>query len=304
MSTSLRIAVLVPLLTLSAGRARDGVELRWHGKVGDVQRHRVMITQKFQLPGMPDGIKTDYAMVLRQEVKAVSPEGVGSIELRYEAFKILSAGMMALDFDSTRQGDDAKKNSADTAAQFAAMKDATVHLEIEPSGHLRSIQGVKEAQEKAFPAAASARMPSPLRQTFGEEALRRMVEVNAFPDGKVAVGDTWPSSQAIKNDMVGTLKFSNQNKLAGTEKHGDRDCAKIEIEGSVTLEAGAPMQITLDDSDVHGTELVALDSGCLVELTTKSVLDMSASMGGNEQQMTVTTEQHIVALAKDEAPFP
>src|SRR5262250_1748062 len=137
MSTALRLATLAPLLTFSAGFARDDVALRWHGKAGDVQRHRVTTVQKTQISAMPQAFKTEYTLVLRQEVKAVAPDGVGSLELHYEAFRMQAEGMMPIDYDSTRQGDEAKKNPADIASAFATLSAATIQVEIEPSGHLR-----------------------------------------------------------------------------------------------------------------------------------------------------------------------
>ena len=114
MSLTLQSALLLATLSLSAAPVREDVELRWRGKVGDVQRHRSESKQEFKTPMGP--MTTTYAMVVRQEVKAVSPAGVGSLELRFEAFKISSAGMMPMDFDSTRSEEAAQQNHE---AEFA-----------------------------------------------------------------------------------------------------------------------------------------------------------------------------------------
>jgi len=301
MSLSPHSLFLLATLSLAAAPAREDVELRWRGKVGDVQRHRISATQDMAMG------TTEYQLVVRQEVKAVAPSGVGSVELRYEAFKIHVTGMMAMDFDSTLTGEAAKANAADASAQFAGMAAATVKLEIEPSGIVAKIEGLSEARDKAFGAAHTG-MPGVgaiLRGMFSDESLKRMVEVNAFPSEKVAVGASWQRTQEVKAEPLGTLTFKSENKLTALETHEQKNCARIEVNGEISLTPGpsAGMEFTLDDSDYVGTALVALDSGYLLELSTKSVLDLTLSMVGNSQQMTVKTAQHVVALAKDAPAF-
>ncbi|MSR62178.1 MAG: hypothetical protein EXS08_07015 [Planctomycetes bacterium] len=305
MSLTLQSALLLATLSLSAAPVREDVELRWRGKVGDVQRHRSESKQEFKTPMGP--MTTTYAMVVRQEVKAVSPAGVGSLELRFEAFKISSAGMLPMDFDSTRSGEAAQQNPPDISGQFATLSAATVKLEIEPSGRVAKIEGLNEARDRAFGLArpAMAGMGGPVRGLFSDEALKRLVEVNAFPPAKVAVGASWPRTQELKAEMLGTLKFTSENKLVGLEQRGAQACARIELSGEITLDSsgGGGMSFTLDDSDYLGSALVALDSGYLLELSTKSVLDLALAMGENAQEMTVQTEQKIVALTAHAPAF-
>ena len=46
--------------------------------------------------------------------------GVGSVDLHYEAVKV-EAKLMGLDYDSTRKGDEAKKNRSDTRLRITIL---------------------------------------------------------------------------------------------------------------------------------------------------------------------------------------
>jgi hypothetical protein len=150
-----------------------------------------------------------------------------------------------------------------------------------------------------------AGMSGPLRGLFGDESLKRLIEVGAFPPAKLSVGASWPRTQQLDSEMLGTLKFNSDNKLVGLEPRGATNCARIELDGGVTLEASARsgLSFALTDSDYRGSALVALDSGYLLELGTQSVLDLSLGAGEGAQTMTVRTEQRIVALALDAPAF-
>lgn len=303
---------LVALLVagVSAPRAvQDHVELRWRGKVGDVLRYRMTQEQTVEMSMMPEAIKTETAFVLRQEIKMLSPEGIGSVDVEYEAIRMDVGGPRATSYDSTRTGEASKENDPHLSAMFAPLLAAKVHLEIAPSGHVLDIEGLDEAMQEAFDEMENEAMAASFKQMFDEESLRRMVEVNIFPEEPLAVGDTWERSMEIEAPSLGTMKIDFENELLGIEEHGEQDCAKIGVTGELELdregiETPIPMDVSVDDSDIAGTTYFALERGYLIESSMEIGMDLSMSSESPqfEVQVNMTSEQRLLRIGEDD-PF-
>lgn len=263
MGSLLRIALTAFLVaaTSAPGIHQDGIALRWRGKVGDVLRMRMTMTQTMKGSMMPQAVESESAFVFRQEVEEVSPDGVGSLELEYEAVRMQVGGPAAMDYDSTRAGEEARKNDPKLAALFHPLLDATVHMKIEPSGRVTEIRGLEEALNEAFEGLETPGMGEAFKQLFSENSLRRMVEVNVFPEKELAAGGTWQREIELEAPMLGTMVMAFENELVGTEERHGTDCARIAVTGEIKLEltdvdSPGPMEVSLADSEHFGHDVL------------------------------------------------
>lgn len=311
MHTLLRSVALVSLLAASAQETSQApVLLRWHGTVGDVLRYRIVMTQTMETSMMPAGFESETTFVFRQEVKEISPEGVGSLDVGYEAIRMDLGGPMSMSYDSTLEGEAAKQNTAELTAMFEPMLALRFRMKIESSGQIAEISGLKETLDSVFDQLKSPDMGEMFKQLFSEDSLRRMVEVNTFPAKPLAAGDTWTRAVEVQVPMLGTMKLSFENVLQGVEKRGDQECAKIAVSGAAEIEGGAEdspvqMEASVEDSDISGTMFFALDSGYLIESSLTTSMDMLMSFGEDgemEMNMSTVTKQRMVRIGEDD-PF-
>src|SRR5688572_1394197 len=164
------------------GAGQDPVELRWRGKAGDALRYRMTQKQTIGMSMMPQPTESETAFVFRQEVKELSSEGVGSLELEYEAVRLEVGGPQSMSYDSTRKGEETKKNDPDLAEMLEPILGARIRMKIDPSNHVVEIAGLAEAMDEAFDSLKASDGGEAFKQLVNEENLRRMVEVTTFPE--------------------------------------------------------------------------------------------------------------------------
>lgn len=327
MSAFRRLASAASILLLAAAaNAPEGVELRWRFKAGDVLRYRMVMKQEMQMSGPAEfETTTDMAFAMREEVKEVSPAGVAKIDVKYEALRAEMAMPMGdLSYDSTRKGEDAKKNSEELSA-LAGLLDMQFHMEMDPTGRVLSVSGLKEAVEKAFADQGddpmSKQMLSGLRKAFDEDRVREMFEFNVFPEKKLAAGDTWNRAFEIPAPMIGKMKYALDFKFDGTEDRAGAPIAKLSYVAKLTIEKGAAdeapvsdqfdMDIAMDSSDGKGTVLFDMRAGRVLEnnLTMKMDLTMTLRPTGDgngqsmEMAMEMAMDMTVRLLGADEPPF-
>jgi hypothetical protein len=305
------VALVVLLLGIppASARPQDGIELRWRGAVGDVVRYRTTQQQTTEVAMMPEPVESVSAFVFRQDVKEISPEGVGSLDLRYEAMRLEIGGPLPMSYDSTRTGEAASENTAYLAAFVEPLLGATVHLKVDPRFQVLEITGLQEILEEAFEQMPEPAMGAAFKEMFSDESLRRMIEVNTFPEDRIAVGESWERDLEMEVPMLGTMTMSFENTLGGLEERLDESCARIDVAGELALEAESsaalPLEASLDDGDVSGTMHFALDTGYLVESSMETSMDLrfTSGAGGMDMQMSMTMKQSCVRIGADDPLF-
>jgi len=301
------LAASIVVLGLS-GLAQEPVELRWRGRPGDVLRYRITMTQTVESAMMPDPARTESAFVFRQEVLEVSPEGVGSLEVEYEALRMETEGPVSMSYDSTRKGEEAGENDARMASMLEPLLGAKFRMKVDESNHILEIAGLAEVLDRLeTPAMADA-----LKGMFNEDNLRRMFEVNTFPEQALQPGDEWERAMEIEVPFLGTMELGLQNELQGIERRGEDDCAAIRVTGEARLDGTAetpmPVEVSIDDSSIAGTMIFALERGTLIESSLRMSMDMTMSPAGGtaegmEMRMSTTSEQHFLRIGEDDAYF-
>jgi len=319
MPRALLAALLLALPACAAGGSipPEGLELAWRGQVGDVLRQRMHLSQVTENSMLPVRFETRSEMVLRQEVLAVSPEGVGTIELRYEAMRLESQGLTRARYDSTLTGAQAADNDARLTSLFGPMLQARLTIDVEPSGRVRRIVGLEQALHAVIARTVDAESAQLLQQAFSEDSVRRMVELNVFPP-RLQRGARWERTLSVDLPGLGTMETLFESRLVGTRERQGESCARIRIGGAIRLLDGAPVpppgtpraeRVHLDEGQVAGEMDYALSSGFLLEsaLATHMVLTMQLADDRppgmpEEIRVETTTEQALVRIGLDE-PF-
>jgi hypothetical protein len=265
---------------------------------------------------MAGEITSRRAFVFRQNVAEVDAKGVATLVMRYEAAKLESDRPAPLSYDSTRAGPDAKKNDAKLAAIFEPMLKSELTLELEPTGRVPEIEGLKELVEKSFAGVDTSNPLDPatlFKDAFDEDAIRRLVETNVFPAGPIAPGKKWNRSASQKLPQLGTLKFEFENTFVGVETREGRRCAKIGVGGKATLapetDQRMPMTVTIGATTIAGTMYFDVDAGRLIDVQTDMTLAIRVGVGGEansamEFDMPLIAHQHILLIGDDAPMFP
>jgi hypothetical protein len=298
------LALALPFVATVLAPVQEGVELRWRGRPGDVLRVRLTMGQTVTNSMMAEPIESESVMVMRQEVMDVSPEGVGSLDVTFEAVRMRTGGPMAMEYDSTREGGEG--NDPTLAAMFEPMLGADLHMKVEPSGRVVEVGGFEDLFDGLK--AGSPELAEMVEKMFGGESLKRMLEVSVFPEEKLVAGDSWKREVALEAPMLGTMALVFENVFEGTEERGGAQCARIAVRGTIELRASdpaSPLKTTLDDSSLAGTIYLALESGFLVESSMDTTMDFTMSMSSEAEGITMTmvSKQRMARIGKDDPLF-
>jgi hypothetical protein len=293
---------LLATLFLSPTRApsQEGVELRWRGKPGEVLRLRFDMLQSMASSMLPEAVESRTSFVTRQEVKQVSADGIGSLDVAYEGIRIKAGGPATMDYDSTRK--DGQGNDPTLVAILEPMLAADMHMKITPTGHILELGGF----EQAF-AGMKAKVPQmgeAFEQMLGGDSLKRMLEVNVFPEKKLVAGDSWKREVELEAPMLGTMTMQIDNVFQGTEERGGTECARIEISGTIELgQSSGPFQVRLEDGTISGTMFLALSNGFLQESNLDTKMSLSIDASGTETTMDMDMKQHTVRIGEKDPLF-
>lgn len=315
--------VAIPLCVPAGPAAQETTKLQWHLATGEVLRYRIRTEQETELSAMPgQGTRMNMAIVLAQTVREIAPDGSAALDVAYEAIRFDSdTGAVALHYDSTHPEAAAGGGDALPAKLFGAMLEAKIQMKLAPSGHISDVTGLKEMLDAALlglpkDGAPPATMEM-FKQLFSEQSIRKMVETNVFPEKALATGDSWQRSMDIPNPIVGTMKFSMDNKFAGIENHAGQPCARIDVRTRMTLAKGGESEtasrfvVTMDESEGKGTQWFGLQTGRLVEVSTAMDVDMNFGVPAKDgdpahaltMEANTSTSMKMVLLAKDEPAF-
>ncbi|MCK6444773.1 MAG: DUF6263 family protein [Planctomycetes bacterium] len=235
MKIAFRSVVLLGVLALSATASAPGeaLTLRFKFAKGDSIRYRMTQEQTMESEMLGE-VENTNAFVFRQDVTDVAADGMGTLDVRYEAVRMETGGPAAMSYDSTLTGDAAKRNNPMLSKIFGPMLESKLTMKMESTGHVVSFTGVDEMLAKCFPASGTANPMDPssmMKEMFNEESLKRLVEVNVFPTEPIEPGHKWTRSVEQPLPMFGTMKLSFENTFVGVEEHAGTRCAKLAITG-------------------------------------------------------------------------
>jgi Family of unknown function (DUF6263) len=275
-------------------------------------------------------ISISSSIVMSQKVVSVRADGVADIDVTYDAMKMHMDVPMGgdMEFDSTRTGDEAKKNDQ-RLAYVGRLIGSSFHMQIEPSGRVAALTGIADLLAKCFPDDATADpmmtgMREMFKQSFGDESMKRLIEVAVYPDKPLSAGDKWNRNSSWAMPMVGTLDISMDFTLEGMEAQKGEVCAKIALVDKITQDKdkgpGAnpfgeqfDIDVSMSESTGKGTLYFALESGRMVKQVVDQNMEMSLDMRAKDSDksappamkmdMSIEMRNTIELLGKDEPAF-
>jgi hypothetical protein len=285
--------------------AEDPILLRLRFSPGETLRQRITQVQTMDM-GPMGSTETTTAFVLRQGVEKVAEDGTATLAVRYEAIRMDVQGPMSMSYDSTLEGEAAKANSEDLAAMFEPMLEAELRMKFEPSGRVKEIEGFDQLFDGLEEVAGES--GSAMKKMFDEESLRRLVEVNVFPDEPLEPGATWKRGFDQGLLQFGSLKFEFESTFAGVETKSGARCAKILVAGKTSFAKGeaSAIDMEIDDGEIDGEMWFSLEQGRFLEASLNLdgiVMRMSAPGLDETITMEMSTETRTVLLGKDEPAF-
>ncbi len=254
--------------------AAETVDLAPSLEVGDDWRYQYRIESEMDitLAGAEHEMDMAKEAVVRLRVVGQDDDGA-TVELVHERIRLDVTGEVPGRFDSTTPAHDDGDDDL-YAKVLRPLVGATLTLELEPSGHVRAVRGIRDAAPDGL---VEAQL---FRTLFGEDELIRMYEpiFTLRPKGagaEVDVGDRW---EITRRDASG-LGVTEDTILLELERVR-RDDAHIRIEGERAIPGDAATSLTIDGSEIEGDAVWDLGEGALRELSTTSTTRFAPALEG------------------------
>ncbi len=264
------------------------LKLKWPQGERVVQDMDMKQNMEIFIPGQPAPMKSD--MTMGQEygltVLGETPGGGHEVEMEFLGTRMESTmgGKKLMDYDS------AKKSSADKpnpmADMFGKIVGSKIRFFLNASNEVDHIEGVDDMMNRlsaGTPAAALA----PLKSTFSEGYFKQMMSANRFlPPKAVQPGDTWPVHIEFPMAMLGVMAMDYTFTFQSWEKHGERNCARLEFEGTITTKPDpdskpVAMSISILDGSTSGVSWFDPELGITIDTTMNQDMKMVITMPMN-----------------------
>ena len=253
---ALLTALLLGCTSIGVTHAQSAVELTLDLSKGDTYRVKMSMENNTTqtLMGMQQQMQQDLEFIYSFEVLDVDRQGTADIDLTYEAVKVAVENPAG----------SSRYDSADPAAEpdmqtigFAALLDQTIHMKMTRKGKIDSISGLDALLEHILDAydlpegPQRAQLREGLKEQFGDESMKsRMAGIAiSYPEGKVAVGDSWTQEGDLK------LNFSLGMSTTYTVVSIDQDVVELDVSSILASDN------SLEPMKMQGIEMVFKLSG-------------------------------------------
>ncbi|GIV60971.1 hypothetical protein GQ464_001075 [Rhodocaloribacter litoris] len=273
MTTLKRAGLPLLLLVLVAATLtpEPAVRLRLNLKEGASYKMYNQIEQAVEqvVMGQEQNVKNQIGIGYRFDVLAARDQ-VFDVKLTYYKVKFSQEGPMGtISYDS----ENPPETVPPQAQGFAALGGQSLTLKLDAMGKVLDVGGVEDMIARMVEglgqadAATRAQIEQSLRQQFGREAMSSQMEAMfaVYPEGEVAVGDTWTREVAVNAGLP--LKLASTYRLTAYE--GGR--ATLEIESQIRPGTDGPvnmggMEIEFDISGSQkGTAVMDAETGLILE---------------------------------------
>jgi hypothetical protein len=280
------------------------LKLKWPQGEQILQEMDMKRTMEFSIPGRSSPVKQDMSM--EQEygltVLNATPDGEREVEMEFLNARVkMMTGTKALpNYDS------AKKTAADEANPVAKLFGKIIGSKIEfflnASNQVERMDGVDALTEKL----ASGRRDDQLdgfRNQFSEGNLKQMMSASLFmPPRAVQPGDTWPVHIEFPMGTLGTMVVDDEFTFQRWEMHGERNCARLEFQGTVTNKLDMDpnldrMSVSITDGDASGVFWFDPELGITIDTTVNLNLNLliNIPMRRRDDLDGVARTQHITS---------
>lgn len=263
----------VAVVTKTAPTGPVELLVKWPLGRHAVQTMDLQQSTALTVPGMPQPITNEMTMAQSSALTVVkeADSGKSALEMEYQSMKmsVSSAGKSVMSYDSAK----APAGDANPAAAiFGKLIGAKLSFVLDDSNRVESVEGAEELQQRL--AASSKIDPAgTLKSMFGGDVLKQSLDfAKKLPDHPVQPGDTWPVHYEFAMGALGTMVMDYTNTLDSWERRDDRYCAKIEMDGTLTVTPGnSPgmngMKFVIHDGKTSGETWFDMDLGMFTDTT-------------------------------------
>lgn len=259
------------------------MELKLKWPIGErlVQDMDIKQTSELSLPGRPVAVRQD--ITLEQEygltVLAETPDGGREVEMEYLSAR---AGMTVGDMTLPNY-DSAKKATADKANPVAKLFEKIIGSKVQfflnTNHEVERIEGA-DALAARLASAGRADELEGLKDLYSEGNLKQMMSANLFmPPKAVQPGAAWPVHIEFPMGTMGTMVVDDNFTFRNWEMHGERDCAHLEFQGTLTNKPDANanpdrMSVSITKGEVSGMSWFDPELGITIDTTMNLNLNM------------------------------
>jgi hypothetical protein len=198
--------------------------------------------------------------------------------------KMVQGSRTLVDYDSEKKlsNDPKQRELAAMEKIFQKIIGAKIQFYLDASNQVERIDGV-DALMSRLAAGGQTDAAASLKSMFNEDTLKQMISGQHLPPKAVQPGDTWPVHIDMAMGQLGTMSTDYSFNLASWEKHGVRNCARLEFQGTMKSKSDAGalpsgMTMSVQDGDSSGVSWFDPELGLVIETTMNQNLKMTMSI--------------------------
>ena len=266
------------------------LKLKWPKGEQIVEEMDIKENSVLSFPGRSIPVRQDISISqqLGLTVLNESPDGEHDVEMEF-----LSARVEVPPGSKTLSNYDSKEKSpADgvnpVAKMFGKIIGSKVQFFLNDSNDVERIEGADVLAQK-LEAVEPANRLEHFKNFYSEGFLKQMIIANrSMPSKPVQPGDTWPAHIEFVTRTAGAVCVDDNFTLQSWEKHGGRNCARLEFKGTITNKhetSADPARMSVDiiDGRSSGVSWFDPELGLMLETTVKHDMSMVITMPVNPE---------------------
>lgn len=248
------------------------LKLKWTPNERVVQDLDMKIKTEMSIPGQPAPMQQDVTMGQKfaLTVLQATPDGGHEVEMEYLSSRMgmEQGGKTMMNFDSTKKSADDAKNPI--AGIFDKIVGSKIRFYLDASNNVERIDGADEMMNR-LSAGRKASDIAPFKSMFSESYFKQMMSSSLFlPPKPVSPGDSWPVKMEFPMDPLGTLVLDYTFTLERWEQHGQRNCARMEFQGTIQTKPGPEasatgMAMSIQDGNASGVSWFDPELGITID---------------------------------------
>jgi len=258
------------------------LKVKWPMGQRIVQAMDMKMKMAINVPGQPAPMKQDMTMGQQYGLTVLkeNPDGGHEVEMEFLNARIglESGGKTVLAYDSAKASSADKQDPA--AEMFGQLVGAKIQFFLNASNEVERVEGAKELVDRLSSGGQANGLATLKDSLFSKDRLKEMLSANRYlPPTAVQPGDTWAVKQSFELGSLGTLATDFDCTFVKWEMHGERNCARIELQGTFNSTPGtnanpAGMSVSLLNGNSSGVTWFDPELGNTVDTTMNQDITM------------------------------
>ena len=256
------------------------LKLKWPKGERIVQEMDMKQTSELSIPGQTAPVKQEIAMQQEFGLTVVkeSPDGEHEVEMEFLNARLdVPIGSKTLaNYDSTKAS--AADQGNPVALMFGKIIGSKVRFFLNAGNEVERMEGADGLQERLASVAPVSQLQA-FKDMYSEGNLKQMMDAHLIlPSKAVQPGDTWPVHIQFPMGTMGTMFVDDNFTFKSWERHGERNCARLEFEGTVTnkLDPDAnPARMSVSITDGKSSGVAWFDPELGMRIDSAMNLDMN-----------------------------